>query len=50
MAPAKVLASVQAGFGEALGFIAMVVGLGAMIGRFLEYAGGGRALAGGGRR
>src|SRR5437588_3598839 len=45
MAPAKVLASVQAGFGEALGFIAIVVGLGAMIGRFLEHAGGGRALA-----
>ena len=45
MPPAKVLASVQAGFGEALGFIAIVVGLGAMIGRFLEHAGGGRALA-----
>ncbi len=45
MAPVKVLASVQAGFGEALGFIAIVVGLGAMIGRFLEHAGGGRALA-----
>jgi gluconate transporter len=45
MAPAKVLASIQSGFGEALGFIAIVVGLGAMIGRFLEYAGGGRALA-----
>jgi len=45
MTPAKVLASIQAGFGEALGFIAIVVGLGAMIGRFLEHAGGGRALA-----
>src|SRR5215472_2715513 len=45
MPPAKVLVSVQAGFGEALGFIAIVVGLGAMIGRFLEHAGGGRALA-----
>src|SRR6516162_8608062 len=45
MAPAKVLASIQSGFGEALGFIAIVVGLGAMIGRFLEHAGGGRALA-----
>lgn len=45
MAPAKVLSSIQAGFGEALGFIALVVGLGAMIGRFLEHAGGGRALA-----
>ncbi len=41
----KVLKSIQSGFGEALGFIAVVVGLGAMIGRFLEYSGGGRALA-----
>jgi len=46
MPPAKVLASVQSGFGDALGFIAVVVGLGAMIGRFLEHSGGGRALAG----
>jgi gluconate transporter len=45
MAPGAVLKSMQAGFGEALGFIAVVVGLGAMIGRFLEYSGGGRALA-----
>src|SRR5436305_4441924 len=41
----KVLKSIQTGFGEALGFIAVVVGLGAMIGRFLEHSGGGRALA-----
>src|SRR5881296_578876 len=45
MAPDKVLKSIQAGFGDALGFIAVVVGLGAMIGRYLEYSGGGRALA-----
>src|SRR6201994_539307 len=45
MAPDKVLKSIQTGFGDALGFIAVVVGLGAMIGRFLEYSGGGRALA-----
>src|SRR6516165_4886204 len=45
MAPEKVLKSIQNGFGEALGFIAVVLGLGAMIGRFLEYSGGGRALA-----
>ena len=45
MEPAKVLKSMQAGFGEALGFIAVVVALGAMIGRFLEHSGGGRALA-----
>src|SRR4051812_11594862 len=45
MAPEKILKSIQAGFGDALGFIAVVLGLGAMIGRFLEYSGGGRALA-----
>src|SRR5713101_1967655 len=45
MPPDKVLKSIQNGFGDALGFIAVVVGLGAMIGRFLEYSGGGRALA-----
>src|ERR1700730_6901117 len=45
MGPQKVLKSIQFGFGDALGFIAVVVGLGAMIGRFLEYSGGGRALA-----
>jgi gluconate transporter len=43
--PDKVLKSIQNGFGEALGFIAVVVGLGAMIGRFLEHSGGGRVLA-----
>ncbi len=45
MAPAKLLKSIQSGFGEALGFIAVVVALGAMIGRFIEHSGGGRALA-----
>jgi len=45
MPPDKVLKSIQSGFGDALGFIAVVVGLGAMIGRFLEHSGGGRALA-----
>lgn len=45
MAPAKLLKSMQTGFGEALGFIAVVVALGAMIGRFLEHSGGGRKLA-----
>src|SRR4051812_5058023 len=45
MPPEKVLKSIQSGFGEALGFVAVVVGLGAMIGRYLEYSGGGRALA-----
>ena len=45
MPPDKVLKSIQTGFGDALGFIAVVIGLGAMIGRFLEDSGGGRALA-----
>src|SRR5262252_3787764 len=45
MAPDKLLKSIQAGFGDALGFITVVIGLGAMIGRFLEYSGGGRAMA-----
>src|SRR5579872_1136904 len=45
MGPQKVLKSIQFGFGDALGFIAVVVGLGAMIGRFLEHSGGGRLLA-----
>lgn len=45
MKPVQFLKSIQNGFGEALGFIAVVVALGAMIGRFLEYSGGGRALA-----
>jgi len=45
MDPLKVIKSIQAGFGDALGFIAVVVALGAMIGRFLEHSGGGRVLA-----
>ncbi|MFN0105359.1 MAG: gluconate:H+ symporter [Bryobacteraceae bacterium] len=45
MEPLKVIRSIQLGFGEALGFIAVVVALGAMIGRFLEHSGGGRVLA-----
>lgn len=45
MAPGRVLKSIQTGFGDALGFIAVVVALGAVIGRMLEHSGGGRALA-----
>ncbi|MBY0508224.1 MAG: GntP family permease [Bryobacteraceae bacterium] len=45
MEPAQVIKSIQFGFGDALGFIAVVVALGAMIGRFLEHSGGGRVLA-----
>jgi gluconate transporter len=45
LAPAQVLKSIQAGFGDALGFISVVLGLGAMIGAYLEHSGGGIALA-----
>ena len=45
MAPAAILKSIQFGFGDALGFIAVVLGLGAMIGAYLEHSGGGLALA-----
>ena len=45
MEPAKLLKSIQSGFGEALGFIAVVVALGSIMGRYIEYSGGGRALA-----
>jgi gluconate transporter len=45
MKPATVLKSIQSGFGDALGFIAVVLGLGAMIGAYLEHSGGGLALA-----
>ena len=45
MPAAKVLKSIQFGFGDSLGFIAVVVGLGAMIGRYLEHSGGGQVLA-----
>ncbi|HEY3837559.1 MAG TPA: gluconate:H+ symporter [Bryobacteraceae bacterium] len=45
MNPPAVLTSIQKGFGEALGFIAVVLGLGAMIGAYIESSGGGRVLA-----
>ncbi len=45
MRPLKVLQSVQNGFGDALSFIAVVVALGAMIGKFIEHSGGGAALS-----
>ena len=45
MPVAALLKSIQAGVGDALGFIAVVLGLGSMIGAYLEHSGGGRALA-----
>jgi gluconate:H+ symporter, GntP family len=44
LAPAQVLKSIQAGFGDALGFISVVLGLGAMIVAYLEHSGGVVAL------
>lgn len=43
--PADVLAAVRKGTGEALGFVAVVIGLGAMLGGLLEASGGVGALA-----
>jgi len=40
MEPLSVLDSVKNGMGGTLGFVAVVVGLGAMFGALLEYAGG----------
>ncbi len=45
MAPAALLESIQEGMGGTLGFIAVVVGLGAIFGKILEYSGGAEALA-----
>jgi Gnt-I system low-affinity gluconate transporter len=42
----KVLKSIQEGMGSTLGFIATVVGLGAIFGQLLESSGGARALSG----
>jgi Gnt-I system low-affinity gluconate transporter len=46
MSPSSLLASITAGMGNTLGFIAVVVGLGTMLGALLEFAGGVRAIAG----
>lgn len=43
--PQAVLASVRKGTGEALGFVAVVIGLGAMLGGLLEASGGVNAIA-----
>lgn len=40
MQAADVLASMQSGMGKTLGFVATIVGLGAMLGQFLEESGG----------
>ena len=45
MTPTALIKSIQAGVGDSLGFIAVVLGLGAMIGAYLEHSGGGTVLA-----
>lgn len=46
MPPAGIIDSIQKGMGSTLGFVAVVVGLGAMFGAILEASGGARAIAG----
>jgi Gnt-I system low-affinity gluconate transporter len=44
MPPEKVMACIEQGMGKTLGFIAVVVGLGAMFGQLLEVSGGAERL------
>lgn len=45
MNPSDIIKTMQQGMGDTLGFVAMVVGLGAMFGAILEQSGGAEALA-----
>lgn len=45
LSPEAVIGSIQTGMGGTLGFIAVIVGLGALLGAFLEAGGGAQALA-----
>jgi Gnt-I system low-affinity gluconate transporter len=45
MAPLEIITTMQQGMGNTLGFVAVVVGLGAMFGAILEHSGGAEALA-----
>ncbi|MFW5754735.1 MAG: GntP family permease [Marinilabiliaceae bacterium] len=45
MAPEDIISTMQKGMGETLGFVAVIVGLGAMFGAILENSGGAEALA-----
>lgn len=45
MPPSQVLEAMQRGMGGTLGFIAIVVGLGAMLGKMLEHSGGAELVA-----
>lgn len=45
MNPLEIISTMQQGMGNTLGFVAVVVGLGAMFGAILEHSGGAEALA-----
>ena len=45
MNPSEIISTMQEGMGNTLGFVAMVVGLGAMFGAILEHSGGAEGLA-----
>jgi len=45
MAPQDLLKSIQEGMGGTLGYIAVIVGLGALFGKILEHSGGAEALS-----
>ncbi|GAA3575058.1 gluconate:H+ symporter [Snuella lapsa] len=45
MAPLSIIKTIQEGMGNTLGFVAVVVGLGAMFGAILEHSGGAESLA-----
>lgn len=44
LSPVEIVASLQKGMGETLGFVAGVIGLGAMLGAILEHSGGAHSL------
>lgn len=45
MEPSEIITTMKQGMGNTLGFVAVVVGLGAMFGAILEHSGGAKALA-----
>ncbi len=45
MSPPLIIETIQTGMGSTLGFVAVVVGLGAMFGAILEHSGGAEAVA-----
>ncbi len=45
LSPDDIIATIQQGMGSTLGYVATVVGLGAMFGAILEYSGGAQSIA-----